>query len=439
MPRFTANNHQRFLNGIYALLVIVFFVKMSGFFAWSDNMGFTRPFKTVSRITMTVAVYGIYRRILSRGAVAAFAWEQSMSILLYCAYLLLGLVSFFWSTDIGKSALQWVMDFESLIFSYYFICCFILLERFFPGNRIRMYNVIGHSCLGLMAIFVIGMWIAPDTFFRLTHDGEEARLGGFIMNPNELGMLGGVGVSCLLFNLYTKRGRIVSVLEIAVLLYGVVMTGSRSSTIGCLLIGFFHISQSSNWKLKMPMYAGAFAVVPFAISKVIVKQGGMDEVMSMTGRLPFWKALITEGLPREILLGFGFQRINYTDKFGTVHTYSASMTHNTFVQALMNLGFIGFTIVMLQLMFTLRGFFHTAEKEKRLMLFGILLPVIINSFTEFGIFGETNYGILFYQILIFYICITTRERLVPAEKKLLLRFRPDLVSGQAAVAGLTKK
>ncbi len=432
-PRIS-KNHKRFLTGIYVLLVIVFFVKMSGFFAWSDNMGFTRPFKTVSRIAMTGAVILIYRRILKRGAIPAFAWEQSMSILLYCAYLLLGLVSFFWSTDMGKSSLQWFMDFESLVFAYYFICCFILLERFFPGNRIRIYNVIGHSCWALMTIFVVGMLVAPDTFFRLTHDGEEARLGGFIMNPNELGMLGGVGVSCLLFNLYTKHGRIIAILEIAVLLFGVVMTGSRSSTIGCLLIAFFHISQSSNWKLKLSMYAGAFAVVPFAISKVIVKQGGMDEVMSMTGRLPFWKALITEGLPREILLGFGFQRINYTDKFGSVHTYSASMTHNTFVQALMNLGFIGFTLVMMQLIFTLRGFVQTGEKEKRLMLFGILLPVLINSFTEFGIFGETNYGILFYQILICYICITTRERLTPVEKKYLTRFRPELLSAQIKTA-----
>jgi hypothetical protein len=35
------------------------------------------------------------------------------------------------------------------------------------------------------------MWVDPDTFFRLTNGGEEARLGGVMMNPNELGMLAG--------------------------------------------------------------------------------------------------------------------------------------------------------------------------------------------------------------------------------------------------------
>lgn len=46
------------------------------------------------------------------------------------------------------------------------------------------------------------MWIFPDTFFRLTHGGEEARLGSVIMNPNKLGILAGVGVACLIFDLY---------------------------------------------------------------------------------------------------------------------------------------------------------------------------------------------------------------------------------------------
>ena len=54
----------------------------------------------------------------------------------------------------------------------------------------------------------------------------------------------------------------------------------------------------------------------------------MEEVMSMTGRLPFWTALIEEGLPREPFLGLvlcnRLQRI-----FQGVHTYPGKMTHNT--------------------------------------------------------------------------------------------------------------
>jgi exopolysaccharide production protein ExoQ len=51
--------------------------------------------------------------------------------------------------------------------------------------------------------------------------------------------------------------------------------------------------------------------------------------------------LISEGLPREPLLGFGFMRIDYKEFFQSTHTYPGKMTHNTFMQVLMNLGFVG--------------------------------------------------------------------------------------------------
>ncbi len=422
-------DNARFYRLIYFLLFAVFFIKLGGFFTWSENINVTRVIKVFSRVFMTIAVYFVYKRIIKQGAVGSFKWTNELSILLYVGYLLLGLVSFLWSTDIGYSALQWFMDFESLIFAYYFISCFVLLDHYFPEADVRLSNILGNGIMIIMSIFIVGMFAAPDQFYRLTHGGEEARLGGYIMNPNELGMLGGVGISCFIFDLYRKGNKFWPILKICALLYVVIMTGSRSSTIGCLLIAFFHIRQGSNKKLKLTMYAGAILAVPLAVTKMMIKEGGLDEVLSMTGRLPFWKALITEGLPREILLGFGFMRIDYKDKFESVHTYAGHMTHNTFMQVLMNLGFIGITLVLIQVAMTFRGFFKTQEKEKRLMLIGIIIPVLINSFTEFGIFGETNYGILFYQILIFYICISINTRLNPKQRNHLIRTRKDMSTG----------
>ena len=125
----------------------------------------------------------------------------------------------------------------------------------------------------------------------------------------------------------------------------------------------------------------------------------------MTGRLPFWQALINEGLPKEPWKGFGFMRIAYTDAFQSVHTYAGKMTHNTFMQVVMNLGFIGLTIVFFQILFTLRGIKSLKTNESQLFFIGLFIPIVINSFTEFGIFGETNYGILFWQILVFLVSI----------------------------------
>ncbi|WP_232816258.1 hypothetical protein [Chryseobacterium capnotolerans] len=60
------------------------------------------------------------------------------------------------------------------------------------------------------------------------------------------------------------------------------------------------------------------------------------------------------------------------------------------------------------------------------MLIGILIPVLINSFTEFGIFGESNYGILFFQIIIFSIAFENRKYLTSFQRIKLYRKRPDL-------------
>lgn len=420
------DDQSSFLRKIHWMMLLILFVMVAGFFTWSEQIGITRVLKVFTRIGMTAAIFLVYRMILKKGAVGTFEWKNGWSFKLYAGYLILGFVSFLWSTDIGYSALQWFMDLESLVFAYYFMKSLMVLETWFPDNKIRFYSLMGNTVFMLLLIFVVGMFVDPDTFFRLVEGGEDKRLGGYIMNPNELGMLCGLGISCLVFGLYEKQNRWLNVLKILVLTYALILTKSRSSLVGLLLIVFFHLRKSNSQWLKYSIYAGVVLAVPIAVENLIMRKGGIDDILSMTGRMPFWKALINEGLPREPLLGFGFMRIDYKDHFESVHTYAGHMTHNTFIQVLMNLGFIGLLLVLLQMFFTFRGFLRE-EEGKKLLLLGIIIPVIINSFTEFGIFGETNYGILFYQLLIFSISFNRPQRLTPSEKMFIRRKRPDLV------------
>jgi exopolysaccharide production protein ExoQ len=407
---------------------------LGGYFAWSDNAGLNMLFKLSLRLMMTAAVYLISRAIANRGAIASFDWQNEFSPLLYLVYLGLGLLSFLWSTDVGFSALQWLMDVVGLVFAYYLMVSITMLDQYFPNHPIRLYKILAHSIFILIGVFVIGFFIDPMKFMRITHQGEEHRLGGFIMNPNELGMLAGVGIACYILCLYQKGYRVWTVIKIIILLFAVVLTGSRSTIIGVLIIAFYHISQSTKRWSKYLMYLTAALVVPLVINTLIIKSaanGGLSEVMSLTGRLPFWTALITKALPKEPLLGFGFQRIYYSLNFSGAHTYSASMAHNTFIQVLMNLGLIGFVVVLLQLFFTVRAFVLTTDKKLKLISCSILIPVIINSFTEFGIFGETNYGILLYQVLILYLSLRINPRLSKPQKLFLRKKRPDLIPGYA--------
>ncbi len=420
-------SHHRFLRTVSVLLTIIVLIKLAGFFTWNEDVGVTRVLKLVSRLAMTAAAYGTYRLIIRRGAVDSFRWHNSWSPLLYGAYLGLGLASLLWSRNPGYSLLQWLMDVETLVFAFYFVKCFLLLDEFFPDSPVRFYHVLGNATFLILSVFLVGMLISPDTFYRLTHDGEEARLGGFIMNPNELGMLCAVGIACLLFNFYRRHRLAWTLVKIAALLLALVLTGSRSSLVGFLLIVFFHIQQAGNKRLKIGANLAVLLAVPALVPLVFIKQGGLEEVLSMTGRLPFWHALLTEGLPREPLLGYGFMRIAYGEYFQSVHTYAAQMAHNTFIQVLMNLGLVGFTIVMLQLAATIQGFIRTSSPQLRLTGVGLLIPILINSFTEFGIFGMTNYGILFYQFLICFVSLRFHALLTDREQLWLARRRPELV------------
>lgn len=411
------------------LLTLIVLIKLAGFFTWNEDVGVTRLLKLVSRVAMTAAAYGAYRLVLRRGAIDSFSWRNTLAPLLYGAYLLLGLASVLWSTNPGYSLLQWLMDLETLVFAYYFVKCFLLLDEFFPGSPVRFYNVLGNAAFLILLVFLGGLLVAPDVFYRLTHDGEEARLGGFLMNPNELGMLCVVGIACLLFNFYRRHRPVGTALKIGLLLLALVLTGSRSSLVGFLLIGFFHLQQSRSSRLKIAANVAALLALPAVLPLVFIKQGGLDEVLSMTGRLPFWRALLTEALPREPLLGYGFMRISYGDYFQSVHTYAAQMAHNTFLQVLLNLGLVGFTIAMLQLGFTIRSFVRTTNPQLRLLGVGLLIPILINSFTEFGIFGMTNYGILFYQFLLFFGSLRYCTQLSAPEQRWLQHRRPELAVG----------
>lgn len=419
----------QFYKNINRLLLISVLVMIACFFTWSENVAITRAIKVVGRMGMLYASYSIYKKIIEAGAVDNLRYHNQFSLVFYLLYLLLGLASFMWSTNVGFSALQWFMTSQTLLFCYFFIKSLYLLDFYFPDHPIRLTNLLGTSSFLLILIFVVGMWVAPDVFFRMTHGGEEARLGGYLMNPNELGMLAGVGIAGLLFDLRRKHAMGWTIFKLLILFYGLMATGSRSSLIGVLLIIVFHVLQSKQKKIAVSVMILLALVAPYAIFEVVLKGGDperMEEVLSMTGRLPFWSALIQEGLPREPLFGFGFMRIDYNEFFQGRHTYPGKMTHNTFMQVLMNLGFVGFTLVVFQITFTVKAIM-SESKEKMLMLLCICIPIVINSFTEFGIFGESNYGILFYQLIILYVSFKPNKFLSKREKNFIRRKRSAFI------------
>lgn len=409
-------NDAAFYKRIANLLVLILFIKIAGFFTMSENIAVTRAIKIILRGGMTFAMYGCYRMLVRRGFNTAISLNNLPVFALYIAYLSLGFVSLYWSSDKGYSLLQLGMNTESLIFSWYFVKTVVVLRSMEEGRQVRLAAILAKSTFLILIAFLAGALIDPSSFYRLTHGGEESRLGGYFMNPNELGMLSVVCAAMSGIELTRSNRRLAWILVMITAVIALLLTGSRSSLVGFVLIVIYLIQKSNSLKVKWAVLAGMVALVPFAVTTIILKQGDLDEVLSMTGRVPFWTALLTEGLPKEPLLGFGYMRIAYEDYFQSVHTYAGQMTHNTFIQVLMNLGLIGLVIVLLQVVMTVIAYVRSSDTEMKTFFVALFVPILINSFTEFGVFGEMNYGVLFYQLLILFPVLSIKSRLTPREE-----------------------
>jgi hypothetical protein len=53
----------------------------------------------------------------------------------------------------------------------------------------------------------------------------------------------------------------------------------------------------------------------------------------------------------------------------------------------------------------IQGIAATDDTGKKRLCIALFIPVLVNSFTEFGIFGETNYGIMFYLFIVFMVVL----------------------------------
>jgi O-antigen ligase len=246
------------------------------------------------------------------------------------------------------------------------------------------------------------------------------------MNPNEVGMLSVVGIGACLVEIKLNKSKVKNIIFILIGLVALMQTQSRSSQIGFCLVFFYFIWTLPNKQIRNYVVITAGISMPFLLSVTLLAKGDVSELFSLTGRLPFWKALLTEGLPQRPLFGFGFMRISVGDRFESIGTYAGAMAHNTFIQVLMNLGLVGFSIILTQMIATIRAFSKSKIITDNLFFVGLFIPIFINSLSDFGIFGEYNYGILFYQFLIFLVCIDFDPRLTRIGKLKLKKYRPEI-------------
>ena len=402
------------------LTLILGFRIVSYFTLFPDSVGITRVVKIGLRFSLTGVSFLLLAWLYLSMKNIKFYYTNITSAILYGFYVLLGVASIAWTTHLGFTLLQLLMLFECIAFVFAFYHLQVLYN--FASNQHAPYEKLLSIGIGLISLgFLIGLWIAPETFYRGTHGGTVHRLGGFIINPNELGMLAVIGVAMNYLRLFNDKGKLANLIFLILNVSVLLLTQSRSSLGAFLLVTGLFILKSKNYKLQVATVVAGFFVLPILVNTIILKQGDVEEVMSMTGRLPFWSDLITYGFPERPILGYGFMSISpspFSDKFDSIHSYAASMTHNTFVQVLINLGLVGMFIVIWQMVATIFAMIKSKNADLQILAFAMFIPLFINSLTEFGIFGEANYGIMFYQFIIAFFVVNSCY----VEKKMLLKY-----------------
>ena len=395
-------------------LILILALRIVSYFVLTDNIVIVQVTKASLRIFITLLLSVILFFQSRKNSNKKSNFLQITPWVLYGLYLLFGVASLFWTSSFNASALQWIMDFEGFIFAWMFMSVFYTYKQRDPKNYFELHKIIAPAILMVSLGFILGVFLDPDKFYRLTHGGSVSRLGGFIINPNELGMLYVIGISCFLPLLfYHGKLRISVALSMLLLTHQLILTGSRSSLIGLLLVLIMYSILYGSKISKLAIIIGTIALIPIAGYSFFVKQGQVTELFTLTGRIPFWRDLLTYNFPKEPWLGFGYMRIDYVDKFDSLNAYAGAMTHNTFLQVLLGLGMIGFLLVLIQLSVFLFFATKVADKALKQSIGLILIPLLVNSLTEFGIFGETNYGIIFYLFLVFTVTV---EPLVHAER-----------------------
>ena len=152
-----------------------------------------------------------------------------------------------------------------------FFHCLVIGEYLTQG-RAAFAKILTVSIAIISIAFLIGLYFDPSTFYRDTHGGAVSRLGGFIINPNELGMLAVIGAAMTYIRMREGAKLFWNIIFWGLCVAVLLLTQSRSSLGAFLLVtGMFILMSNSAW-LKIGSIGVAVVVLPILIKTIVIKE-----------------------------------------------------------------------------------------------------------------------------------------------------------------------
>lgn len=368
-----------------------------------------------------------YRRFLRQ---LSSAWLP----LLFAAYVCF---SVFWSQAPGTTARTAIQYFSH-------IACAYVAARTVSVRTLTIGALVG--------IFVVMLYsLKVGQYSEDVLDGTYNFVGAFA-SKNQIGFVASLGIYfSIVFLAFLRRGRLSFILTVPIVLlsaYLLVVSHSATSMASIpavlALVALLAMSKLLSRRYRRVIFlvgAGLLVVVAF----VALNLGLMDFVLgifgkdsTLTGRTYLWEQG-WDTVQRSPILGVGYaaywvQGFAEAERLWNefyITTRTGFHFHNTYIEALVELGFVGATMIAFIMLRTLYGHVSAvifrAWQAESVVLIGVMVLLLIRSFVEVEILNPYIMGsfLLYFSFFKLARLPVTRARRAPA-------FQPADAAGTAA-------
>ncbi|MER9952338.1 O-antigen ligase [Mesorhizobium sp. M0047] len=354
-----------------------------------------------------------YRRFMRQ---LSSAWLP----LLFAAYVC---SSVFWSQAPGVTARTAVQYFSH-------IACAYVAARTVSARTLTI-----GALVGIFVVLIYSLKVA--NYSEDVLDGTVNFVGAFA-SKNQIGFVGSLGIYfCAVFLAFYRRGRLSLILTAPVVLlsaYVLIVSHSATSMASIpavlALVALLAMSKLLSRRYRRVIFligAGLLVVVAF----VALNLGLMDFVLglfgkdsTLTGRTYLWEQgwntvqkspILGVGYAAYWVQGFAEAERLWNEFYITTRT--GFHFHNTYIEALVELGFVGATLVSLIMLRTLYGhvaavIFRTWQADS-VILAGVMVLLLIRSFVEVEVLNPYIMGSFLMYFSFFKLArvpVTSRRR-----------------------------
>ncbi|MER8750015.1 O-antigen ligase family protein [Mesorhizobium sp. M1050] len=333
-----------------------------------------------------------YRRFMRQ---LSSAWLP----LLFAAYVCSSVV---WSQAPGVTARTAVQYFSHIA------CAYV------AARTVSVRTLTIGALVGIFVVLIYSLKVA--NYSEDVLDGTVNFVGAFA-SKNQIGFVGSLGIYfCAVFLAFYRRGRLSLILTAPVVLlsaYVLIVSHSATSMASIpavlALVALLAMSKLLSRRYRRVIFligAGLLVVVAF----VALNLGLMDFVLglfgkdsTLTGRTYLWEQgwntvqkspILGVGYAAYWVQGFAEAERLWNEFYITTRT--GFHFHNTYIEALVELGFVGATLVSLIMLRTLYGhiaavIFRTWQADS-VILAGVMVLLLIRSFVEVEILNPYIMG-----------------------------------------------